>query len=386
MPVRGGCAHSSALVEKDVSVLDAEALIVGAGPAGAATALGLLAAGCERVVMVERASTRPMVAGESATPDVSAMLGALGLESDLGRLGHLPYQGNLSLWGNDEPVCDYFFMRGRGHGWHLRRREFDDWLRSEAQERGAILLSPASPTNCEATESGWRVKVDSRRANGTTTEVTARVLVDAGGRRAPLSTRLGARLRKLDNLVALAVHTDTAPALSGLSLVESFSHGWWYAAGLPGGNTMVMLMTDRDTAKAMGFHDTHRYLDAWRATRKLAEMVSPPSQASEIRVFAAHSACLDQAAGPGWIAVGDALLAMDPLTSSGIAGALSDAQAAVPAIVAQLNGDTALSREYAERASRNLVGYVDGLRRQYGQERRWMDSLFWARRQTRRDV
>ncbi|TXT41150.1 MAG: hypothetical protein FD135_609 [Comamonadaceae bacterium] len=358
-------------------------LIVGAGPAGSATALGLLAAGCKRVVLVDHASARPVAAGESATPDVSAMLGALGLETDLGRLGHAPCQGTVSLWGSDEPSFDYFLARGRGHGWHLRRKEFDAWLRHEAQQRGAVLLSPARLMACETLESGWRVKVGSR-TDASLTEIRARVLVDAGGRRAPLATSLGAHLREMDSLVALAMLTDSAPALAGLSLVESFAHGWWYAAGLPGGKTMVMLMTDRDLAKACNFHEPAVYLDTWRATRRLAAMV-PPTETGVIAPFAAHSAFLDRAAGPGWIAVGDALLAMDPLTSSGIAGALSDAQAAVLAIVAQLAADDAPSRAYAERANRNLVAYVDGLRHHYSRECRWMESPFWARRQTRKE-
>jgi flavin-dependent dehydrogenase len=360
-------------------MLDADVLIVGAGPAGSATALGLLAAGCKQVVMVDHAAARPLAAGESATPDVSAMLGALGLETDLSRLGHAPCQGTVSLWGQSEPAFDYFLARGRGHGWHLERQQFDDWLRSEAQQRGATLLRPARLMACEAVESGWRVTVGSR-PDGTLTEVRARMLVDAGGRRAPLATQLGAQLHEMDGLVALAVLTDSAPALAGLSLVESFAHGWWYAAGLPGGQTMVMLMTDRDLAKALNFHDPAVYMDAWRSTRRLAAMVAP-THASAIHAFAAHSAFLDRAAGPGWLAVGDALLAMDPLTSSGIAGALSDARAAVAAIVAPRAADDAPSRGYAGRANQNLARYVGGLRHHYSRERRWMSSPFWARRQ-----
>ncbi|WP_247892025.1 FAD-dependent oxidoreductase [Azospirillum argentinense] len=84
----------------------ADVLIVGAGPAGSATALALRAAGVPRVVLVDRAAhgspeRAALRVGESATPNVGPLLARLGLPDDLGRLGHRPYHGNLSLWSGD---------------------------------------------------------------------------------------------------------------------------------------------------------------------------------------------------------------------------------------------------------------------------------------------
>ena len=357
-------------------------MIVGAGPAGSATALGLLAAGVGRVLLVDRGSARPFAIGESATPDVAQMLGRLGLETDLERLGHRPYHGNLSLWGDARPQADYFLQRGHGHGWHLQRAGFDAWLLRQAVDRGARLLRPCSVKWCTRSAGVWQASLAS--TDGKLERVQARMLVDAGGRRAPLATRLGAQRRRLDGLVGLATRATPTPALAGMSLVEPFEHGWWYAACLPDGQAVVTLMSDIDVVRSRSLQDWQNYLSAWRATAKVAELAPPcPQQEPDIQTFAAHSSYLDRAAGHGWIAVGDALLAFDPLTSSGISGALSDAEAAVPAIVGQLAGDNTASRHYAERANRTFIRYVEGLQRQYGAERRWPDSVFWSRRHGR---
>lgn len=351
-----------------------DVLIIGAGPAGAATALGLLAAGIERVLLVDRPIARPFQIGESATPDVPGLLERLGLERDLGRLGHQAYHGNLSLWGGGAPLVDHFLFRARGHGWHLDRAAFDAWLRQEAVARGAHLASPASLSAIAPMTDGWRITVEGLGA------VTARVVVDAAGRRAPLAVRLGAQQQRIDTLVALAVQTRPAKGLEGLSLVEPFSDGWWYAACLPNGRAVVALMTDHDVAQTHGFHDTARYIEVWRNTELLMARVPPPSKSAPISVFAAHSAFINKAAGSRWIAVGDALMAFDPLTSSGIAGALDDALSAVPAIQSQLEGNTEASHAYVRRANASLKRYLTERQQHYSAERRWADRVFWARR------
>ncbi len=357
------------MISPDLAV---DVLILGAGPAGAAVSLGLLAAGVQRVLLADKPIARPFAVGESATPDVPVLLAKLGLERDLGRLGHRPYHGNLSLWGG-APVMDHFLFRGRGHGWHLDRAAFDAWLQSEAVARGVRLVCPASLSAIAPEPDGWLVRLTNL---GT---VFARVVVDATGRRAALATRLGAHRRRLDSLVALAARAAPAEGFTGLSLVEPFADGWWYAAPLPDGQAVVTLMTDRDIARERGFQNPATYLRAWQSSEALAVHV-PPVEPSMIAVFAAHTAFLDQAAGSRWIAVGDALIAFDPLTSSGIAGALDDALAAVPVIQAQLAGQVGPARAYARRAESTLRRYLAERQQRYAAEPRWHERAFWARR------
>jgi flavin-dependent dehydrogenase len=361
-----------------------DVLIVGAGVAGCALALGLRRAGVARVLLVDRLVGRADArhCGESATPDVAAKLAQLGLTPDLASLGHLPYYGNLSAFGSSELIHTPFLARNMalGHGWHLDRAGFNHWLRAAVEAAGAELACPEHVAAIQPAPGldGWQVSLARRGL------CHARVVVDAAGRRAPLARHLGGKLTRLDNLVALAcrVPSQGSTGLDGSSLVETCPCGWWYAANVPGKQTVVMWMTDADLAKDADF------LPAWQQTTHLARLVprTPTSSSAQphLERFAAHSSFLSQAGGSRWLALGDALLAFDPLTSSGIAAALSDASAAVPLVLCQLQNDAAAThaagQAWAQRAATSLQRYIRGLRQHYGTEQRWPDQAFWARR------
>jgi len=349
-----------------------DVLILGAGPAGCATALALRARGVERVLLVDRAPPAALIPGESATPDIAPCLAKLGLDGGLAHPGARPYHGNLSAWGGP-PALSLFGRRGRG--WHLDRTVFELWLRREAVSRGVVLACPARLDAISAHPDGWNVTVEGLG------DVHACVVVDAAGRRAPLATRLGAKRHKLDDLVALAARVPCMghTGFEGFSFVESFADGWWYAAHIPSGEAVVMLMTDRDIAGS--YRDARAFAQAWRDTAELSRRLPPACRAAP-RIFAAHGAFLGACAGERWIAVGDALMSFDPLASSGLSGAFNDAIAAADAILSMLSGDDPRAA-YARRASAALTRYLAGHAAYYGLERRWPQRSFWTRRSSR---
>jgi flavin-dependent dehydrogenase len=244
---------------------------------------------------------------------------------------------------------------------------------------GALLLAPTGLEAIARTAEGWQVKLTDQNP------ISARVVVDAAGRGSPLATGLGVGRRRLDELVALAAMAMPAPdgGLVGQSLVEPFAHGWWYAAPLPDGRAILTLMTDSDLVRELGLTEPGAFHGAWAATDELRRLVPPPGKPMTPAVFAAHSSVIDRAAGPGWLAVGDALIGFDPLTSSGMAGALDDALAAADTIAAWLSGAPPedAGRAYGRRADSTFKRYMADRSRIYGLERRWPDSKFWLRRQ-----
>jgi 2-polyprenyl-6-methoxyphenol hydroxylase-like FAD-dependent oxidoreductase len=373
-----------------------DVLICGAGPAGCATALALRQQGVAHVAVVDWPLERPWAVGESATPDVGAMLARLGLPGLL--QGHAPCQGTLSFWGGRREVND-FLHRGQGPGWHLDRSTFDAQLRQATVDAGVPLWRPArvdqltwQPQAGAPCGGIWQVRLNDQRL------VQARVLVDASGRRAELATRLGAQRHRLDSLVALGMRLWLPRAdLGGLSLIEPFEHGWWYAAPLPDGHTVICLMADQEIAQRHGWRDPDRFVHAWRDTQALAQSLPPPAPADAMRAspgegrpadpwqvasFAAHSACLDRAAGPGWMAVGDALMSLDPLTSSGISGSLHDALCAAATVSGWLQGEPMApgGQAWARRADTTWRRYLDQRHTHYAAEPRWPLSPFWATR------
>ena len=357
----------------------AEVLILGGGVAGCAAALALVQAGVGPLTLLDRPLAAPFPIGESATPDVPLSLEKLGLSGDLAAQGHRPHHATLASWGC-KLVFNEFLARGMGPGWHLDRARFNAGLRHAAQERivdgGGTVETQTQPIRIERHRQAWRVDLGSQ---GT---VTARFLIDAGGRAAPLARRLRVRRHRFDRQIALAVLAPEAgAALSGISLVETEALGWWYAAPLPQGGAIVALMTDDDVARDHRLRDPDVFLERWRATKVLAERVAPPTAVSRPHAFAAHGVCLSRAAGPGWAAVGDALIGSDPLTSSGIAAALSDALAAAQLIVAELSGaGPQAAIAYAQRANRAVNRFLSDRQALWQAETAWRASPYWNRR------
>ena len=88
-------------------------------------------------------------------------------------------------------------------------------------------------------------------------------------------------------------------------------------------------------------------------------------------------------AGDDWIRVGDAAMAVDPLSGNGIFQALSSALQA-PAVVATLRHDpgrTALAQHFHTRRIEHLFHRFARIGRDfYAQEARWPQAPFWAAR------
>jgi flavin-dependent dehydrogenase len=102
--------------------------------------------------------------------------------------------------------------------------------------------------------------------------------------------------------------------------------------------------------------------------------------AGPARVLAAVSAHLHPAAGPGWIAAGDAAMAVDPLSGGGVCLALRSGMRAAGTILRELSGDRDAAREYSADVERAFTAYTDQWRCFYARERRFGAHEFWRRR------
>jgi flavin-dependent dehydrogenase len=102
--------------------------------------------------------------------------------------------------------------------------------------------------------------------------------------------------------------------------------------------------------------------------------------AGEPKVRAAGTSVLTQFAGNGWIAIGDAAIALDPLSSQGVLAALESSSAALNAIQTHLSGFAHGMQQYIDLqrdAARRLLRQRQRL---YDVEKRWLLSAFWRRR------
>jgi hypothetical protein len=139
--------------------------------------------------------------------------------------------------------------------------------------------------------------------------------------------------------------------------------------------------TDTDLPAAACGRTTDLLLAAARRLPFLGEQLSASDWSrAEHRTCAAHGVVLEPAAGDGWIAVGDAAFAVDPLSSIGLFNALYFGLAAAETADRILGGDPSAAVDYAKELQGVRNAYAANIASFYRLERRWAERPFWRRR------
>jgi flavin-dependent dehydrogenase len=354
-----------------------DVVVVGGGPAGAATALRLAAAGRSVAVLERSRFDRPRV-GETLAPLVRPLLQDLGAWERFTTLHPLPSWGTRSVWADPSPAEHSHLGSGYGCGWHVDRRAFDRMLLDAAAAAGAHVQAGTAAVGCRPDGGGWLVACGDGRT------VRGRLVVDATGRRAGIARALGARRLPFDRLVAVAASWDGVDVTEQhYLLVEAAAEGWWYTAPLPGAGMIGMLMTDADLCREDGLHVGARWRDRLRSAGTSAARVggAPPRSAPAVHSAVSHRTVRAGDPRP-WLSVGDAALAVDPLTGSGVLRALRTAEAAADAggrlLDRSRSAETVVAR-YESARNDECTAFLTDRARYYGQVRRYA-TPFWRRR------
>lgn len=365
---------------------EADVVVVGGGPAGIAAALALNKHGCQ-VVVVEKSWYEAVRIGETFPPVINRILAKIGFLDDVESGGHLPSNGIRSHWGKVEPFERSFIFDPHGTGWHVNRQEFDAALSQFAQSEGITVALGTELQTFRRSENGrWRLIVASGQDKF---RLQSDFLVDATGRASLVARHLGHRRQQIDRLVGIVGYYDCVdqPAtVEAFTLIETTADGWWYSAPLPGRRLVVALMTDADLcAKA-----TLTENSSWREKLKLAFSTYARSGsfnlARPVQIVAANTSHLDRFYGDGWLAVGDAAFAFDPLSGDGVYRALQSGSQGGQAIVAASSGVANAFDGYAKEQSEMFSHYKRQQEMFYARERRWPESAFWKRRSPQASV
>lgn len=336
----------------------AEVVVLGAGPAGAAVALGLQRLGYPVRVVSE---WRRFAALEGVSQRVLEGLRHAGLTRALA-CADAPSPRRV-VWGADSHSINQECL--------LDRPQFDAALREDLAAAG-IAVQEARVLRVEPLERGHLVHLD----GGET--LRADFLVEARGRQAPLA---GGRLRGPETLSLLNQWRE-APGQPG-SAVESLADGWAWMARLEDGRCYWQITLDaRDLPPK-------EQLPAWCAARRgestlvRALFGEAALQPAELHARSSTAILFSEASGPDWLRVGDAAMAVDPLSGNGIFQSLSSALQA-PAVI-----NTLLQRPeraqlaqhfHQQRVEQLFLRFARTGRDFYAMEQRWAELPFWRER------
>jgi menaquinone-9 beta-reductase len=349
-----------------------DAIVVGAGPAGSATALRLARAGA-RVLLLDRARfPRDKACSEYLSPETTRLLGALSPAVLAAVEGAAPAR----LYGMKVVAPDGTAMVGRfaaAHAWPsprpygyaLPRTVLDTILRRAAEDAGARVWEGATVEDL-LSDGGAVTGVRVREEDGQRATLSCRVVVGADGLRSVVARRLGLHRAGRPRRIAFAAHVTGVAGLEEQGEMHIGPEGYVGMGPIGHGEATVALVVPRGRVRrghrwgspSEFFAALHRFpgLRGRFATARLTRAVlatGPFAQWSRRSV--ADGACL----------VGDAADFFDPFTGQGIYGALRGAELAAECLL------PALARERGASIPRDAL-------RSYGRARRRAFAGKWV--------
>jgi flavin-dependent dehydrogenase len=357
-----------------------EVAVAGAGIAGLAAAIVLAQANID-VVVFGLPARDELKAGESLPGAALRMLRRLGIENLAALLTadeYLHCTANCSSWGSEDWVYKDAIHNVEGGGWHLLRHRFEVALLAHACRLGVRYI-PAQVNKLVSNSSGFQLgaKMDDKDIL-----LEANWLIDGTGRNAWLTRRLVGRPQSYsDQFAAVAWIPSSQTESDNTTRIKSTSNGWWYSARLP------------HDLRVLAFHGLPRHIaQLMRAPQVfmqqaqlagiLPENVSYQTPPLAFRAYNAGVHLGSAVAGRGWIAVGDAAISFDPLSSQGMFFALYSGIRGAEAVVNsihQTDKTRAILAEYSERVAQVFSTNERTRRMFYMSEIRYRGEEYWQR-------
>jgi flavin-dependent dehydrogenase len=310
---------------------DADVIIIGGGPSGSTLGTLLARDGYKTMIIEKDIHPRDHV-GESLTPSTNLVFEKIGFLDKMNDAGfiHKPGTGwnapRSPLWKFVEIWLFEFPLPGtpQPYTYNVERDVMDTMLLRHAHENGVKVLQGVKVQRVNF-EGDRAVGVRAQVADGWERDLTAKLVVDATGRRCLMATQL--KMKKKDpNFNQFCIYSwfegvkEPPKRYEGFTLFYfiGLNQGWSWHIPLRNGRASMGVVVDKNDFQKSGKSYEEFFYSLVRRNRTFTHAMEDAVRVRPWWIEGDYSYKIDQFAGPGWLLVGDALRFVDPIFSSGV--------------------------------------------------------------------
>jgi geranylgeranyl reductase family protein len=356
-----------------------DAIVVGAGPAGALAALRLARAGL-RVSLVDRAAfPRDKLCGDTLNPGALSLLDQYALGAVVRGRGVVTTGMLVTGPGRAAVAADY---PDGLYGAAIRRRHLDLILVEAAVRAGVAFECGVRATDLLLSTNG-RVEGVRARTGAREHLLRGRIVIAADGRASRLAGRLGLATFTAPRRWAYGACFDGVTDLTSRGEMHIRPDGYLGVAPLGAGIANVCVVREGRPA-VRGERPESVIAEAVAADPALRARFRAARRVSDVSVLGPLAVSARAAGCPGLLLAGDAAGFIDPMTGDGMRFALRGGELAAAAALREIESGAAShewlaaerAREFGgkwrvNRALRALVGSPSALRLAAAVARRW---------------
>lgn len=344
--------------------MNTDVVIVGSGISGQTLSILLKEKNIDHIVLNRVEKRKTLELPETIPPSTLVLLESLNLLELFSKSSSKTF-GYHSLWNSDILATDNFFDHNPyKHGLKLNKKNLLNDLRELITDQ---TMHFNNLIEIDRSDESVIVKIES---NNTIQTITSRIIVDATGRNRAILKHLGIASESFDNQVALSCHLPyfKHPKLIHQVFVESFENGWGIVSSLNEQINGMTLYTKKGSPILSQLKDYRNWKELLSSTQMLKDFLIEDLNCKVVG-GEANSSKASQITGSNWLAIGDAAISFDPLSSHGISNAIYCANFASNAIKSHITDDAITSfKNYEDTISQVFNEYLKQKSKLYEKE------------------